>query len=211
MKHITFYLDFISPYAYLAFKALPKSLLGLSYSVTYKPVFLGGLLKHYQKKGPAEFPSQRAWLYRQVQWLAQQQGVAMDIPAQHPFNPLGLLRLALACDAQGLPNRYVCETLFDHVWVGGLDAADSKRVQEVTEQLAPSRDPKSEAVKQELNAHGESAIAQGVFGVPAFEVDGKVFWGLDALPMLRDYLENGAWFESARWDAADKVDSAFPL
>ena len=46
MKHITFYLDFISPYAYLAFEALPEALQGLSYSVAYKPVFLGGLLKH---------------------------------------------------------------------------------------------------------------------------------------------------------------------
>ena len=75
MKHITFYLDFISPYAYLAFKALPQSLLGLSYSVTYKPVFLGGLLKHYQKRGRLNFrrsalgctdkcsgwPSNKAW------------------------------------------------------------------------------------------------------------------------------------------------------
>ena len=31
MKHITFYLDFISPYAYLAFEELPEALKGLSY------------------------------------------------------------------------------------------------------------------------------------------------------------------------------------
>ena len=31
MKHITFYLDFISPYAYLAFEQLPEALMGLSY------------------------------------------------------------------------------------------------------------------------------------------------------------------------------------
>jgi 2-hydroxychromene-2-carboxylate isomerase len=101
--------------------------------------------------------------------------------------------------------------LFEHVWVGGLDAADSKRLQEVTAHLAPIRDPKSEAVKHELSAHGEMAIAQGVFGVPAFEVNGKVFWGLDALPMLRDYLDNGTWFGDAQWEQADKVHSAFPL
>ena len=87
MKHITFYLDFISPYAYLAFKALPQSLLGLGYSVTYKPVFLGGLLKHYQKKGPAEFTSQRAWLYRQVQWLAQQQAWLWRFQHSTPLIP----------------------------------------------------------------------------------------------------------------------------
>ncbi len=39
MKQITFFLDFISPYAYLAFKALPEALEGLSYGVRYQPVF----------------------------------------------------------------------------------------------------------------------------------------------------------------------------
>jgi hypothetical protein len=42
MKHITFYLDFISPYAYLAFEHLPVALQGLSYSMDYKPVLFAG-------------------------------------------------------------------------------------------------------------------------------------------------------------------------
>ena len=68
MKHLTFYLDFISPYAYLAFHVLPESLMGLNYTVTYKPVFLGALLKHNAMLGPAEVPPKRDWVYRQVQW-----------------------------------------------------------------------------------------------------------------------------------------------
>ena len=36
MKHITFYLDFVSPYAWLAYERLPDALEGLSYSVSYK-------------------------------------------------------------------------------------------------------------------------------------------------------------------------------
>jgi hypothetical protein len=47
-------------------------------------------------------------------------------------------------------------------------------------------------------------MALGVFGVPTFEVDGKLFWGLDALPMLRAYLAGDAWFEGA-WDAAATI------
>ena len=31
MKQITFYFDFISPYAYLAFEALPQALQGVSH------------------------------------------------------------------------------------------------------------------------------------------------------------------------------------
>ena len=59
MKHITFYLDFISPYAYLAFEKLPEALLGHSYSVSYKPILFAALLKHHGQLGPAEIAPKR--------------------------------------------------------------------------------------------------------------------------------------------------------
>lgn len=205
MKHITFYLDFISPYAYLAFEQLPLALMGHSYSVTYKPILLAALLKQHGQLGPAEIAPKRDWSYRQVQWLAQRQGLELQLPAAHPFNPLALLRLAVACDAQGLPNRYVCETLLRHVWCGGADAVDAQRLHAVTQQLAPGRDANGEDVKARLRAHTEEAVALGVFGVPTFAVDGKLFWGCDALPMLRDYLHGDAWFAGPQWDAAARL------
>jgi 2-hydroxychromene-2-carboxylate isomerase len=199
MKQITFYLDFISPYSYLAFEALPQALMGHSYSVSYKPVLFAALLKHHGQLGPAEIPGKRDWTYRQVLWLARQQGTELQLPASHPFNPLALLRLAVACDAQGLPNRYVCETLFRHVWRGAAEATDSARLQLVTQQLAPSRAVNSEEVKAQLKAHTDQAIALGVFGVPTFAVDDKLFWGFDALPMLQQYLAGDPWFAGSQW------------
>ena len=59
MKHITFYLDFISPYAYLAFEKLPEALMGHSVSVSYKPILFAALLKHHGQLGPAEIPGKR--------------------------------------------------------------------------------------------------------------------------------------------------------
>ena len=196
MKHITFYLDFISPYAYLAFEKLPEALIGQSYSVTYRPVLLGALLKHHGQLGPAEIAGKREWTYRQVLWLAHTHGIELQLPASHSFNPLPLLRLAVACNAQGLPNRYVCETLFRHVWQGGAEATDAQRLQAVTQQLAPQRAVASDEVKAQLKAHTDAAIAAGVFGVPTLAVDDKLFWGFDALPMLRAYLSGDAWFDS---------------
>ena len=195
MKHITFYLDFISPYAYLAFEKLPEALLGHSVQVSYKPILFAGLLKHHGQLGPAEIPGKREWTYRQVLWLARQHGVDLQLPAQHPFNPLGLLRLALACGQGGLANRYVCETLFRHVWRGGGDAADTQRLLALTTQLAPELLANSEVVKSQLKTNTEQAISQGVFGVPSFEVDDKLFWGFDALPMLTAYLEGDTALE----------------
>lgn len=205
MKHITCYLDFISPYAYLAFEKLPSALLGLSYSVTYKPVLFAALLKHHGQLGPAEMAGKRDWTYRQVQWLAAEHGVALELPVSHPFNPLALLRLAVASDARGEPNRYVCETVFRHVWRGGADAADPVRLEALTQQLAPARPPEADSVKAQLRQHTEEAIANGVFGVPTFCVDGRVFWGLDALPMLRAWLEGHPWFASGAWEAAESL------
>ncbi len=210
MKQITFYLDFISPYAYLAFEELPKALLGLSYSVHYKPVVLGALLRHQGSLGPAEIPAKREWTYRHVLWLAHNLGVPLDMPAMHPFNPMPLLRLAVGTDAQGLPNRYVCETLFRHVWQGGSDAVEATRLQAITAEIAPERAATDGSVKAQLKAHTDEAMALNVFGVPAFEVDGKLFWGLDALPMLRAYLEGDAWFTDANWNAPLSLPSGLP-
>lgn len=206
MKTITCYLDFISPYAYLAFEALPKSLMGVSHRMVYKPVLFAAMLKHHGQLGPAEIAGKREWTYRQVVWQAKQMGVLLDMPLAHPFNPLALLRLAVACSDEGEPSRYVCETLFKHVWQDGAAADDAARLQALTQQLAPQRSVDAAEVKEQLKANTEEAIARGVFGVPTFCVDDKVFWGLDALPMMRAYLEGDAWFTAA-WDVAANIQA----
>lgn len=213
MKRITFWLDVISPYAYLAFERLPIALQGLSYAVDYKPVLLAGLLSHHGQLGPAEIAPKRDWTYRQVQWLAREHGIALHLPAHHPFNPLGLLRLALACERSadrddepsGLANRYVCEAVFRHAWQGGADAADPARLRALVQALEPELDPSSQAVKARLKANTEEAIGRGLFGVPAFTVGDRQFWGLDALPMLRACLEADPWFETPAWTAVQQV------
>lgn len=213
MKHITFYLDFISPYAYLAFEKLPEALLGLSYGVDYKPVLFAGILKHHGQLGPAEIAPKRDWTYRQVLWLAHSHGVTMQMPAAHPFNPLALLRLALACGSQdaatalgpGLANRCTCETILRHVWRGGADAADAQRLETLKQTLHPQRDPASDEVKAELKANTDEAIARGLFGVPTFGVDDKLFWGFDSLPMLRAYIEDEPWFAGGGWETPHLV------
>ncbi|TAG25156.1 MAG: 2-hydroxychromene-2-carboxylate isomerase [Burkholderiales bacterium] len=205
MKHITFYFDVISPYAYLAFEQLPKALEGISHSVTYKPVLFGALLQHFGQLGPAEIAPKRTWTYRQIHWLAKQQGTPLQMPASHPFNPLGLLRLAVACGSQGACNRYVAETLFRHVWQGGQEAGDVQRLQALTEQLKPARALEDASVKSELKANTDAAVAAGIFGVPTMEVDSHQFWGLDALPMLRAYLSGDDWFASPAWTQAGEL------
>ncbi|MDM0082579.1 2-hydroxychromene-2-carboxylate isomerase [Variovorax sp. J31P179] len=207
MKHLTCHLDFISPYAYLAFEHLPQALEGLSYSVAYRPVLLGALLKHHGQLGPAEIPAKRSWTYRHVLWLGHAHGIPIRMPATHPYNPLPHLRLALATSADGEISRYVAETLFREVWRSGGEPGDPARLAALAATLRPQRDAGGEAVKAQLKANTDAAIARGVFGVPAFEVDDRLFWGFDGLAMLRAYLHGEPWFDGPDWDAADQRPS----
>ena len=210
MKEIHFYFDFISPYAWLAFQALPKALEGISHRVHYHPVVFGAMLKHHGQLGPAEMPGKREWTYRQVMWLAKQQGTDLQMPASHPFNSLALLRLAVAASDNGEPNRYVVESIFKHVWCSGLEASDAERFAALQLHLLSQahltlKDPQSVEVKQMLQQQTQQAIDLGLFGVPSMVVNGQIFWGQDALPMLRAYLQGDAWFESADWLDAGKL------
>lgn len=210
---ITFWYDPISPYAHLAFERLPQALMGLSVDVRYRPVLFAALLKANGQLGPAEIPGKRDWTYRQVLWLAHQHGVRLELPAAHPFNPLALLRLGLATatdDAPGETNRYVTEQLFHHVWHGGQDATDPGRLavlqallqDHMAQRQRPWTAPDHDEVKQRLRTNTDAALAAGVFGVPTLACGGRLFWGQDALPMLRACLEGDPWFQRDDWRRA---------
>ena len=209
MRRLTFWFDPISPYAHLAFFRLPEVLAGHSVVVDYKPALFGALLKHHAHKGPAEIEPKRAWTFRQVAWLGHRMGIRIDLPAQHPFNPLPLHRLMLAAApaelAGGLPNRRVVERVFRHVWEGGLDPVDPGRLAALAESLAtperPLADPNSPEVKARLRHLTDEAIERGVFGVPTVELDGRLYWGLDALEMVRADLDGDPWL-AAEWERA---------
>jgi 2-hydroxychromene-2-carboxylate isomerase len=201
MKRIVFWLDVISPFAHLAFERLPQALEGCSYEVEYRPVLFAAMLQQWGQKGPAEIEPKRAWTFRHVHWLAERHGIALDTPAQHPFNPLALLRLAWACAPEAsTPNRLAVETVLRHVWVGGADANDPERLAALTRLLVLQRDPAAPEVKNSLRQATDAAVQRGLFGVPAFELDGRLFWGFDALDMLAGALRGDPWFDGPAWE-----------
>lgn len=204
MKLLRFYFDPVSPYAALAFEHLPEALSSCSYEVEYRPVLFAAMLHALGQKGPAEIESKRHWTFRQVAWLAHQLNMPLETPAQHPFNPLPLLRLAWASAAPGqTPNRLAVEKILRHVWrAAGADANEPARLAQLTQDLAPPQEAGSETIKEQLRHATEQGLTAGVFGVPTIEVDGRLFWGLDALPMLAAYLKGDPWFDNGAWEAA---------
>jgi len=191
MRTLDWYYDFISPYSYLqcaTFPALPADV-----QVHLKPVLFGALLDQAGTLGPAEIPGKREHTYRQTLWLAQRHGVPMRLPPRHPFNPLSVLRLAIALDAQ----LETVRRIFDFIWAEGRDPSEAAEFTVLANSLgvadagARIADP---AVKSRLKSNTEEAVAAGVWGVPTFAIDGFCFWGFDSSQMMLDYLNDPSTF-----------------
>lgn len=161
----------------------------LDADIDFKPVLFAGLLQHWGQKGPAEISAKRKWTYRWCTWWAAELGIPFRFPAEHPFNPLQHLRLALACESR----PEAVKRIFDSLWMSGGNAGDPARFQALCREL--NVDPAAladEQIKSLLRRNTEDAAARGVFGVPSFVVDGEVFWGADSIEFLKAFLRDPA-------------------
>ncbi len=193
-RQARWYFDFISPFAYLQFKQfarLPDDL-----EIELVPILFAGLLNHFGHKGPAEIPAKRIQTYRYCHWQAARLGIRFRAPPAHPFNPLAVLRLAIATDVR----REVVRGIFEYVWGEGGDVHSSRGFERLVEHLgipdagALIEDP---AVKARLRQNTDAAIAEGVYGVPTFAMDGELFWGADLTDMFLDFLADPELLQGA--------------
>ena len=196
------YFDLISPFAYLHFNALGD--LRERLHIEYVPVLFAGLLKHWGQKGPAEIEPKRKHTFRQVHWLARHHGVRFRTPPRHPFNPLGALRLVVALGA----GESVVRQAFDFVFGEGHDPSDEHELAALGARLGVAdvaAAVSAPEVKQKLTDNTQEAVARGVFGVPTLLCRGQLFWGLDSLEMLRDFLDRPDLFETEEMRRADNL------
>ena len=163
MIRADWYFDFVSPFAYLQSEQLAA--LAPRIEVRYRPVLFAGLLHAHGQKGPAEIAAKRDFTYRYVVWQARRLGIPLKFPPEHPFNPLALLRLALACDC----DAKAVQRIFRFVWRDGRLPDLPIEWAELTDELGirdgAARIAAAE-VKEALRRNTDEAIARGVFGVP---------------------------------------------
>ena len=93
---ITFYFDFISPYAWLALRPVRHIAKKHNVELRAVPVLFAGLLNKHGQLGPAEIPPKRLYLIKDVIRKAHQidPELPVTLPPSHPFRPLLPLRVA---------------------------------------------------------------------------------------------------------------------
>ena len=202
MTRADWYFDFVSPFAYLQSEQLAA--LAPRIAVRYRPVLFAGLLDAHGQKGPAEIAAKRDFTYRFVVWQAGKLGIPLKFPPEHPFNPLALLRLALACDCEA----QAVQRIFRFVWRDGRLPDLPIEWAELTDELGirdgAARIATAE-VKDALRRNTDEAIGRGVFGVPTLMIGSELFWGADATAMAADYLAAGCRYDDPEYARVAKL------
>ena len=191
---VDWYFDFVSPFSYLQCERLQAH----ATTIRPHPVLFAAILDAVGQKGPAEIAAKRRFTYRFVVWRAKSLGIPLKFPHAHPFNPLPLLRLAIACDA-----RWPAITqIFRFVWRDGrlpdlpiewAELADRVGLPDAAQRIA-ERD-----VKDALRRETDAAVARGVFGVPTLAVGSELFWGCDATDMALAFAKAGARYDDPEY------------
>ena len=196
MTALRFCLDFISPYAYLAWTQIHAIAERHGQTVEPVPVLFAALLDHHGTKGPAEIAAKRRYLMFDVVRKARALGVPVGPPKAHPFNPLLALRAA-SVPMDERVRRALIDRIYAAVWSGeardvedrGVVAALAREVGLDGERVIAEAE--SAEGKARVRTQTEAAVAEGVFGVPTILVDGEPFWGVDSLPQLDAFLRDG--------------------
>jgi 2-hydroxychromene-2-carboxylate isomerase/predicted enzyme related to lactoylglutathione lyase len=194
MRELTFYFDFVSPYAYLAWSQIHALAARRACEVVPRPLLFAALLDANGQKGPAEIARKRAYTFKDVVRTADRLGVSIAAPASHPFNPLLALRVASA-DMKPEQRRALVDALFLAAWGRGLDVTDPNRVAEIVGGVADLDAPgllewaKSADAKERVRRTTAEALDAGAFGVPTMIVERELFWGLDSFANLDRYLD----------------------
>ena len=193
MKQIEFLYDYGSPFSYLADRRLPTITQRGGAAIVYTPVSLGAVMKATGNSSPVAVPAKGRYMGIELRRWAERYGCPTPTNPHFPINTMKLMRGAIAARRMGDFDRYHA-AIFDAFWVAGRNLGDEAVFVIVLEEAGlPAAEIvaaiATAAVKEELRANTDGAIARGMFGAPTFFVGDEMFWGNDRLDWVEEALE----------------------
>jgi 2-hydroxychromene-2-carboxylate isomerase len=188
---LRFYLDYKSPYAYLAIA--PTRELEREYRVKFTwlpyvleiPLFLGTV----EGRNPHQWRRVR-YSYMDARRLANRRGMTVKGPRKIFDSSLAAIGMLYA-QRRGSFDAYN-DLVFERFWKRELDIENMRAIEQAIEASgAPAggfADFLETNGRAELERIAIAAEELGVFGVPSYAIDGEIFWGGDRIWMVREKL-----------------------
>jgi 2-hydroxychromene-2-carboxylate isomerase len=191
---VEFYFDFGSPTAYLAHCRLNQLAQQFDLNIQYRPILLGGVFKATENTSPVAIPAKGKYMLEQdLPRFAQRYGVPLNFNPHFPINTLQAMRGVFAAQRRDCADAYIA-TVFDGMWVQGLNLGDTRVLQQALESadidadalLALTQDAQ---VKADLISATEAAVARRVFGAPTLFIGDAMYFGQDRLDFIEEHLQ----------------------
>jgi 2-hydroxychromene-2-carboxylate isomerase len=195
---ITFYFDFGSPNAYMAYRVMPAIERRLGTKFELEPALLGGIFKATGNQSPAVtlagVPVKAAYERRESERFVARHGLTQyRFNPAFPINTLHMMRGAMLARKLGVFEGYV-DAVYGGMWEQALNMGDLDVFHGVLDAAGlPTAEFREHVgdpdVKAALIAKTEEAVGRGAFGSPTFFVGDEMFFGKDRLrDVEEDYL-----------------------
>ena len=139
-------------------------------------------------------------------WLSEKLEIPFRMPDIHPFNPLPYLRLSIAVNN----DADTVSKIFRAIWATEHDPSTPSGRQAIWEAIGiPNAEEliDNPEIKASLFSNTSHAAERGVFGVPTLIAGNELFWGLDSLDLLIDYLQNPDFFDCDQMRRLDTIQA----
>jgi 2-hydroxychromene-2-carboxylate isomerase len=187
-RRLDFFYEFASTYSYPAAIRIEEVAGRAGVTVRWRPFLLGPI---FAASGLTTSPfnvqpDKGRYMWRDVERITAETGLAFRRPETFPQNSLLAARLATALPDDGRRAAF-SRAVYRAEFGEGADIADATVLGELLRRIGVEPAPLlvaagGEGVKQELRATVEVARAHGIFGAPSFvTADGELFWGNDRL------------------------------
>ena len=202
-RAVTVYIDYKSPYAYLAKdlvyqleRDFPVRVEWLPYVLDI-PSFLGSATLDEAGRVVAENRNAHQWRrvkysYMDCRRAARKRGLVIRGPRKIWDSTLAAAGLLHAKRHGGAVLRRYHDLTFERFWKRELDIEDPEVIAGVLGEAGADTAGVAAYLAgegpREVTRISREAEEAGVFGVPSFLVDGELFWGREHLPDIRDLL-----------------------
>lgn len=188
---ITLYIDYKSPYAFVAKAGAYRLEQDFDVTLDWLPYTLD--IPSYL--GSVEDRDEHQWRrvrysYMDARRFANEQGLILRGPKKIFDTRLAGIGMLYAKE-QGVFRAYN-DLVFDRFWKRELEIEELERIRDVLKEAGADTSGFADYVSGPGGAlHDrlrDEAEAGGVFGVPMFVINGELFWGGDRLPLIRRRL-----------------------
>ena len=192
-KTVIFCFDFGSPYSYMAYKYL-NVIEDKGAIIEMKPVLVGAIHKATGNQSPVMIKNKGDYMFKDLNRWSNKLDVPLKMNPYFPILTVPHMRGAVLAQKNDILENYM-QVMFESIWTKAMNLNDQELLTQVATESGMDANSfaegiSSDEIKNKLRENTEFAINKGAFGVPTFYIDDEMYWGIDSMKFLVEYLKN---------------------